>query len=282
VTLSEKNLDGRRLLIKDGDDFTGRPPVTTSADSVADGASKASTSNLTGHSKTAQKILTAQKQPPGPTLFLGNLAFETTVQNITEMISAHHRSSAPKDKKWDLEGDEDVPAKGQDNVEAKDKKNEASIRKVRMGTFEDSGLCKGFAFVDFISAEHATAALINPRNHKLNGRQLVVEYASPDAVRRGGHREKGAGPPKGQNKFAGAKFEGRRHDEGEDDSRRKSQGDSTDVDQNEGRESFGGRKGERGSKDGYTKRRPKPGAALALAKRENFAIVPSEGTRIKF
>jgi hypothetical protein len=29
-------------------------------------------------------------------------------------------------------------------------------------------------------------ALVNPRNHRLNGRDLVVEYASPDAVRRGG------------------------------------------------------------------------------------------------
>lgn len=29
-------------------------------------------------------------------------------------------------------------------------------------------------------------------------------------------------------------------------------------------------------------RRPKPGAALALAKREKFAIVPSEGSRMTF
>ncbi len=27
----------------------------------------------------------------------------------------------------------------------KDKKSEVGIRKVRMGTFEDSGLCKGYA-----------------------------------------------------------------------------------------------------------------------------------------
>jgi RNA recognition motif-containing protein len=43
-----------------------------------------------------------------------------------------------------------------------------------------------FAFVDFTSIEHATKALVNLRNHRLNGRDLVVEYASPDAVRRGG------------------------------------------------------------------------------------------------
>ena len=48
-----------------------------------------------------------------------------------------------------------------------------------------------WAFVDFTSTEHATAALTNPRNHQLNGRKLVVEYASPEAVRRGG-----GGPPR--------------------------------------------------------------------------------------
>ncbi len=136
-----------------------------------------------------------------------------------------------------------------------------------------------FAFVDFISVEHATAVLINPRNHKLNGRQLVVEYASPDAVRRGGHREKGAGTPNGQKKFETAKTEGRRRmDEGDGESRWSRRG----GDMNEVDDSFTHRRGEKGAKDGYAKRRPKPGAALALAKRENVAIVPSEGTRITF
>ena len=49
-----------------------------------------------------------------------------------------------------------------------------------------------FGFVDFITTEQATAVLINPRNHHLDGREIVVEYASPDAVRRGGYRMDGA------------------------------------------------------------------------------------------
>jgi RNA recognition motif-containing protein len=43
-----------------------------------------------------------------------------------------------------------------------------------------------WAFVDFHTIPQATAALLDHRNHSLNGRKLVVEYASADAVRRGG------------------------------------------------------------------------------------------------
>ena len=49
-----------------------------------------------------------------------------------------------------------------------------------------------FAFVDFHTPKGATLALLNPHNHRLNGRDLKVEYASADAVRRGGYRA----PPK--------------------------------------------------------------------------------------
>lgn len=48
---------------------------------------------------------------------------------------------------------------------------------------------RSWAFVDFLSTSQATSSLTNPRNHTLDGRKLVVEYASPDAVRRGGHSE---------------------------------------------------------------------------------------------
>ena len=44
-----------------------------------------------------------------------------------------------------------------------------------------------WAFVDFTNTEGATDALVNPKNHFLDGRKLVIEYASRDAVRRGGN-----------------------------------------------------------------------------------------------
>jgi RNA recognition motif-containing protein len=188
IAMSELNLFGRRLLIKDGQrasdivylcdaymyylciggDFTGRPALPGTETAAANGSEPPKT-----HSKTAQKILRAQKQPPAPTLFLGNLGFETTDQSIRELFEAH-RPVKKKAKAVDGEAEEKPEA---------DK--EKWIRKVRMGTFEDSGLCKGyvyfacfcprhqltalrFAFVDFTSIEHATSVLVNPKNHLLN------------------------------------------------------------------------------------------------------------------
>lgn len=135
ITLSEKNLLGRKLLIKDGkhtfmtgpahlpnifvgDDFAGRPaaPAVEGADDNKPTAPKT-------HSKTAQKILRAQTQPPGPTLFLGNLGFETTDESIRQLFNAHRFPNKAK---------ADEP-----------KEKEPWIRKVRLGTFEDSGACKG-------------------------------------------------------------------------------------------------------------------------------------------
>ncbi|OCH90967.1 hypothetical protein OBBRIDRAFT_559083 [Obba rivulosa] len=268
ITLSENPLDGRRLLIKDGDDFAGRPSPSTP--SAAEGSADAGTSKLTGHTKTAQKILRNQKQPAGPTLFLGNLGFETTEQSIRQMLDSH-RSKPPKN----------------DTGEAEEGGAGKWIRKIRMGTFEDSGKCKGWAFVDFTSTEHATAALVNPRNHHLDGRDLVVEYASPEAVRRGGgapgapriSKEKRVGPRQERLKARTEK--------------RKATEDETGVDVHDEqpapkRQKAGSspEKPVKNREDRHNDKRPrpraKPGAALALAKRESAAIVPSQGKKIVF
>lgn len=46
-----------------------------------------------------------------------------------------------------------------------------------------------WAFVDFFDVKKATISLLNPHNHFLNGRTLKVEYASAEAVRRGGNKQ---------------------------------------------------------------------------------------------
>jgi len=154
-------------------------------------------------------------------------------------------------------------------------------------------LCR-FAFVDFTSIEHATAVLINPKNHHLNGRTLVVEYAGADAVRRGAPKSakpvdrpehKGRGgrrPPRADNpryrtdrppKQAEEKLEAvetaatvePRQKMPWDGKDRSTKGENVDGVRHKG-----------------PKTRPKPGAALALAKRESVAIVPSEGKKITF
>ena len=148
-----------------GDDFSGRPQLAGGAGSSLasgkrgeGGTTITTTADPRMHSKSAKKILKAQKQPPGPTLFLGNLGFETTEADILEMLTAHRNapvvSAAGKDltSRDGSNGDKDKGKTGDSGAEAKakDKTKEAPtgtrswVRKVRMGTFEDSGLCKGY------------------------------------------------------------------------------------------------------------------------------------------
>jgi RNA recognition motif-containing protein len=190
IDLSESNLDGRRLLIKSGTDYTGRPEIDKKAVELAGGVNASEGTNgdalqkgKTGLTKTAQKILRAQKHSPGPTLFIGNLSFNSTEDGLREMIE---RSAAARDE-WSNgkakrkverkkvkkeggmndggdsegsssegessdEGEDDEIKKEDDAAQVKDKKKKstkadglrgAGIRKIRMGQFEDTGKCKG-------------------------------------------------------------------------------------------------------------------------------------------
>lgn len=138
---------------------------------------------------------------------------------------------------------------------------------------------------------HATAALTNPRNHFLDGRKLVVEYASADAARRGGYREAGVGKASGGRGAAGGRQKPRLDDtDGGPRKKRRTDGEEEVVDgadenentQENSQRTFG--KPKRDDRNGRPRpeRRSKPGAALALAKRESVAIVPSQGTRLTF
>ncbi|KAH6914665.1 hypothetical protein BKA70DRAFT_1256707 [Coprinopsis sp. MPI-PUGE-AT-0042] len=295
IALSENPLVGRKLLIKDGGDFSGRP--------VAPGVDvKTNDSELAQktHSKTAQKILRSQKQPPAPTLFLGNLPFETTDDDIRQLFEAHRQAPKAAKKKVERAEDVDAPVKGAE------KSKDEFILKVRMGTFEDSGMCKGFAFVDFASIDHATSTLINPKNHHFNGRDLKVEFAGADAVRRGAakHLLPGGDAKDGKKPFGG-KSRGPKDSKPPRPSREASDGTKGSTTEFKSRSNYGeapaaGEEAggeeeqsapkrekrqrpagsERLGRDG--KKRPKPGAALALAKRETAAIVPGQGKKITF
>ena len=157
--------------------------------------------------------------------------------------------------------------------------------------------------MDFTTIEHATSALINPKNHHLDGRKLVVEYASADAVRRGApkpKREEGAVPirrkapsrgPRGERKErqriqaslkakAGDAQEGRPNQAELADNARPSKRRAYDGAE-AGRRTYSSR-ATKGGKEKGPRVRPKPGAALALAKRESVAILPSQGQKITF
>lgn len=116
----------------------------------------------------------------------------------------------------------------------------------------------------------------------MDGRQLVVEFASPDAVRRGGYRSDARDKkpirsdsaqdnerPK-RKAFGEEGDESKAHDAEDKPWKRR----HTDDERSERRRTT--------TKDGRPKFRPKPGAALALAKRQEVAIVPSQGKKTVF
>ena len=143
-----------------------------------------------------------------------------------------------------------------------------------------------------MTIEHATSALINPKNHQLNGRSLVVEYAGPDAVRRGALKGKSSDGPIAKDRRN--RLPTRPHqDPRPNRSFAQPNETSETADANEilaadsdlmnhtspvkERSSLKG-----GVRHKGPKTRPKPGAALALAKRESAAILPSQGHKITF
>lgn len=182
ITYSERNLDGRRLLIKDGasgpsltritsthsiitgSDFGGRPAldpalvatVTGSGATASDPSDPSSSKSTPGLSHFAQKILRKQKQPPAPTLFVGNLSFEATETTIRAMVEAHEeyreKKAKQKTKKAALKTKTIPDDSDASEAEAEEKEGEegekvkkvSSLAKVRVGQFEDSGNCKGY------------------------------------------------------------------------------------------------------------------------------------------
>ncbi|KAF9911197.1 hypothetical protein EC991_004421 [Linnemannia zychae] len=133
IKLSESELEGRKVLIKSSKSFEGRPAVSKAA---------------------ATEKSMKQKHAISPTLFVGNLSFQTTREGLQKLF-------------------EDC----------------GEIRKVRLATFEDSGKCKGFAYIDYMAPESATAALVDPKKHFLDGRKINLEYASAEATLKGNPRE---------------------------------------------------------------------------------------------
>lgn len=251
IALSESELRGRNLLIKGGTDFRGRPGLDPKAAELGTDANH----GRTGLSKTAQRILRSQKNPPAPTLFIGNLSFETKESDIYDLLEGSAQ------KRY-----EETTTSDESGVSVT-----AGIRKIRMGTFEDSGKCKGFAFVDFESASLATKALIEPRNGRLLGRMLQLEFASSDAVRRGASKDllPDYVPERPRRRSRPViTEENMKESDAEDQARYAHYKDNDTVP----RRQLGPR----------APRRVRPGAANAAAPRQNYGIVPSEGKRTTF
>lgn len=122
IKLSETQLNGRNLLIKDSKSYDGRPDKND--------------------------LISLSKNPPSRILFVGNLSFDTT----DELLRKHFQHCG-------------------------------EIIKIRMATFQDSGKCKGFAFVDFKNEEGATSALKDKTCRKIAGRPLRMEFGEDRSKR---------------------------------------------------------------------------------------------------
>lgn len=372
LNLSEQPLDGRKLLIKDGSDFTGRPDINQSALGIArnipsarenlhgvkyedeeekaegegegkQGEGEKVIRGKTGLTKTAQKILRAQKNPPSMTLFMGNLSFATTEAGVRELFdfsaskrkppkkerkpkskkpskkatsdsssdsdsesSSSSNSNSDSDSDSDSEDDEPTPEAegGQDDKKEKEKKlpgtgevipSAAGIRKVRLGTFEDAPTkCKGFGFLDFHTIEQATASLIDPHNTYLDGRKIILQYASADATRRGASKtqksaiESKMSRPRNELKVGFRKRPARREENEERKEEAAPEPGSFDPNaelpkkHKETKEERMARREREGGARGGGGRRAKPGAALANAQRASTGIVQSTGVKVTF
>lgn len=110
IALSETELAGRKLLIKDSNSFEGRPKKAAEDDEDAEG--------------TATAAEGAKKKNPSTKIFVGNLAFQVTEDDLR----THFDKCGP-------------------------------IRWIKVATFEDTGKCKGYGWVNFEEPEAAEWAV---------------------------------------------------------------------------------------------------------------------------
>ncbi|KAJ9110064.1 hypothetical protein QFC19_001734 [Naganishia cerealis] len=281
VRLSERMIDGRRLLIKYGDDYGAKADARTPkpVTSIPAGA-----------------LPKSQPHNASATLFMGNLPFDATEEaiwdfverNAQEALKGRKKSKKGKGRKAKKGGEEDSESESeseQEGEEEEEKEEEiadddakailenkskqsgevSGLRRVRMPLFEDSGRCKGFAFLDFKSVEQATLALANRRNHFLYNRKLKMQYASESSTKRSLPAAQRNRPPA---------------EEGEEGAAAPSRPSGRYFDKSAPAE--GEEKKEARGKKWETAGRPKPGAALMMAKRESVAIVAGQGKKITF
>ncbi|KAJ2795435.1 Nucleolar protein 13 [Coemansia guatemalensis] len=137
---SEQPLGGRAVLIKNASDFNKSGMPSRAVPSAAAEAPKAD-------GKKSKRA----KNPPAPSLFVGNLSFDTKKEQLKTAFRPF----------GELVG-------------------------VRVATFEDNPeKCKGFAYIDFKYTDDATKALKSPDLRQIGSRRARIEYAGEEATRKG-------------------------------------------------------------------------------------------------
>lgn len=203
LKLSESHLNGRNMLIKDSENYSGRPDK--------------------------DDLVAMSKNPPSRILFVGNLSFDVT----DDLLRKHFQHC----------GD---------------------IVKIRMATFEDSGKCKGFAFIDFKNEEGSTNALKDKSCRKIAGRPLRMEYGEDRSKRQVRKKVENVTNDKSPS------FDipnDRRYDRPRQENGNKSEYKRSNANRRPPVDS---------------NNRTKSSVALATAQRGSAAIVPSQGKKVKF
>ncbi|QLQ82645.1 hypothetical protein HG537_0H04080 [Torulaspora globosa] len=173
-------------------------------------------------------LVSMSKNPPSRILFVGNLSFDTT----DDLLKRHFQHCG-------------------------------EIVKIRMATFQDSGKCKGFAFVDFKDEEGATKALKDKNCRKITQRPIRMEYGEDRSKRQVKKK-----PQEAQTK---------RFDLPTDNGSKRPERIETKSAEKPPARNF-----KKKNPHVDSNNRLKSSVALASAPRASAAIVPSTGKKVKF
>lgn len=179
-------------------------------------------------------LVAASKNPPSRILFVGNLSFDVT----EDLLRSHFKHCG-------------------------------EIVKVRMATFEDSGKCKGFAFVDFKNEDGATKALKDKSVRKIALRPLRMEYGEDRSKRQVRRRPEDQQQP-------------RRTFDITEQAQSRAAAPQQQQHSKPPRKEFNGPKRSSRPNNMASNNRLKSSIALASAQRGSAAIVPSQGKKTTF
>lgn len=148
------------------------------------------------------------------------------------------------------------------------------ITKIRMATFEDSGKCKGFAFVDFLNPDGPTYALKDRSISHLNGRPLKMQYGEDRSKRT--QKDKMMTRLKASGVDVSQQEQNQQSQEQEKPAREYH--DNTKKEWSSSKATFKPKP----RRANESNQRVKPGLALATAQRAKVSIVESKGKKIVF
>ena len=100
-----------------------------------------------------------QQHPESATLFVGNLPFDATEDELRDSVEVNASAiteDTEKEPKEGGDGQKALPSSGRGG-------QRSGLRKVRLGAFEDTGRCKGLVTVGYISYGYLSVQLRFPR-----------------------------------------------------------------------------------------------------------------------